>query len=213
MWTLAALSAIALVGFGVVWWLVRLHAAESPARAWWDAWSFDPAQLAERRDAWLFLASALGLFLELLMIRWISSEIRIFAYFKNFVLIACFLGFGLGCHMSRRRANVLAALVPLALLVLFVEGPRELVDALPNLLGAGSEVHVWGVPTLPVEGVTLAALAVGVAVSVPVFALVAFVFVPIGQVVGHYLENGPDGIRAYTINVTGSLVGIAAFTA
>src|SRR5436853_3757226 len=34
------------------------------------------------------------------MIRWISSEIRVFAYFKNFVLIACFLGFGLGRHVT-----------------------------------------------------------------------------------------------------------------
>jgi hypothetical protein len=45
----------------------------------------------------LILASLLGLFLELMLIRWVSSEIRTFAYFKNFVLMACFLGFGLGC--------------------------------------------------------------------------------------------------------------------
>lgn len=44
----------------------------------------------------LFLVSLLGLYFEMLMIRWLSSEIRIFAYYKNFVLIACFLGFGLG---------------------------------------------------------------------------------------------------------------------
>src|SRR6266436_774665 len=41
----------------------------------------------------LALWSLFSLFLELLMIRWISSEILIFAYFKNFVLIACFLCF------------------------------------------------------------------------------------------------------------------------
>jgi len=35
----------------------------------------------------LALVGFLGLFLELLMIRWVSSEIRVFAYFKNFVLI------------------------------------------------------------------------------------------------------------------------------
>src|SRR3989440_9267842 len=151
MWTLAALSAIALVGFGVVWWLVRLHAAESPARAWWDAWSFDPAQLAERRDAWLFLASALGLFLELLMIRWISSEIRIFAYFKNFVLIACFLGFGLGCNMSRRKANLLLMLVPLLVLTALIQSPwtalRAMISQLPAYVGASAGAQVWGVPS------------------------------------------------------------------
>jgi hypothetical protein len=36
--------------------------------------------------------SFLGLFLEMLVIRWASSEVRVFAYFKNFVLIACSAG-------------------------------------------------------------------------------------------------------------------------
>src|SRR5689334_23764512 len=54
------------------------------------------------------ILSAAGLFLELLMIRWISSEISIFAYFKNFVLIACFLGFGLGAYLCRQPMNLLA---------------------------------------------------------------------------------------------------------
>ncbi len=35
----------------------------------------------------LVLSSALGLYLELLLIRWISSKIRVFAYFKNFVAV------------------------------------------------------------------------------------------------------------------------------
>jgi hypothetical protein len=50
----------------------------------------------------LVLVSFLSLFVEMLMIRWVSSEIRIFAYFKNFVLVACFLGFGLGCYLDRK---------------------------------------------------------------------------------------------------------------
>jgi len=53
----------------------------------------------------LGLVSLLALFLELLMIRWISSENRVFAYFKNFVLIACFLGFGLGCFLSAAKST------------------------------------------------------------------------------------------------------------
>jgi hypothetical protein len=56
---------------------------------------FSPADLGGFSWQSLALWSLLSLFMELLMIRWISSEVRIFAYFKNFVLIACFLGFGL----------------------------------------------------------------------------------------------------------------------
>ena len=60
-----------------------------------SALSLRPADLGGYTTMGLVLSSVLGLYLELLLIRWISSEIRIFAYFKNFVLIACFLGFGL----------------------------------------------------------------------------------------------------------------------
>ncbi|PYV09434.1 MAG: hypothetical protein DMG07_23205, partial [Acidobacteria bacterium] len=44
------------------------------------------------------------------------------------------------------------------------------------------------------------------------FALIAFVFVPIGQMVGWYLENGSNGVLAYTINVLASLAGIILYT-
>jgi len=81
--------------------------------SWAGKWELSPADLGGFSWPQLAFWSLLSLFLELLMIRWISSEVRIFAYFKNFVLIACFLGFGLGCYLSRRRINLLAMLVPL----------------------------------------------------------------------------------------------------
>ena len=40
-----------------------------------------------RRDAKLFWISCFMLFFEILMIRWLSAEIRIFAYFQNLVLL------------------------------------------------------------------------------------------------------------------------------
>src|SRR3954462_771401 len=71
----------------------------------------------------LLIMSILGLFLEMLMIRWISSEIRIFAYFKNFVLIACFLGFGLGCSLCRRKIFPLTTALPVLFLTVLVGAP------------------------------------------------------------------------------------------
>ncbi len=85
-----------------------------------EKWEFSPQGLGGFSWRQLALWSLLALFFELLMIRWISSEIRVFAYFKNFVLIACFLGFGLGCYMSRRRVNLLTMVVPLLTLALVV---------------------------------------------------------------------------------------------
>jgi hypothetical protein len=56
----------------------------------------------------LVLISLLNLFVEMMMIRGgVSSEVRIFAYFKTFVLVACFRSFGLGCYLCRRRIQLL----------------------------------------------------------------------------------------------------------
>src|SRR5207247_7590695 len=50
-----------------------------------------------RKNSWeLMLISFIALFLELAIIRWLSAEIRIFAYFKNLPLMAAYLGFGIG---------------------------------------------------------------------------------------------------------------------
>jgi len=44
----------------------------------------------------LFVISAMALYTEVVLIRWMSAEIRMFAYLKNFTLFACFFGFGPG---------------------------------------------------------------------------------------------------------------------
>ena len=54
----------------------------------------------------LALISFVILYLELVVIRWLSTEIRIFAYFKNFPLLAAFLGFGIGCIVAPRTRNL-----------------------------------------------------------------------------------------------------------
>lgn len=38
----------------------------------------------------IFLISVLGLFLEMLLIRWIGTEVRIFAYLQNTILVVVF---------------------------------------------------------------------------------------------------------------------------
>ncbi len=189
--------------------------AASP-RSWFAKWEFAPQDLGPFSYWRLAVASLLVLFLELLMIRWVSSEVRIFAYFKNFVLIACFLGFGLGCYLCRRRINWLAMLFPLFALVFLVASPwdglRVLLRNLPVYFGATSEVHIWGVPSAPLNWASLAAFLMGVALAVSFFVLVCFLFIPLGQLVGWYLENAPHGIFGYSLNILASLSGIALYT-
>src|SRR5258708_4093494 len=109
-------------------------------RRWVAKFEFSPETLGGFSYSRLALVSLFGLFLELLMIRWISSEITIFAYFKNFVLVACYLGFGLGCYLSRRAINLLALCLPLIALALLCEFPseglRNVVPTLTAMIGA-----------------------------------------------------------------------------
>src|SRR5215471_9001964 len=50
-----------------------------------------------------FFVSFTILFFELLCIRWIPSYVRFLSYFNNFLLMASFLGIGLGILSARRQ--------------------------------------------------------------------------------------------------------------
>jgi spermidine synthase len=189
---------------------------DAKAKQWTSIWEFSLQSLGRYSSLRLILVSALGLFLELLMIRWISSEIRVFAYLKNYVLVSCFLGFGLGCYLCRRKLNLIAFLVPLLTLVFLLKFPweplRNLMSALPSYLGTASEVDYFGIPTIPLTWLSLMGLFAAIAVTIPLFILNAMVFVPIGQIVGGFLEAAPGGIAAYSFNILGGLAGILLFT-
>jgi len=55
------------------------------------------------------------LFVELLLIRWIPSEVRYIGFFSNFLLMASFLGIGVGILLGRRRTLESIAIFPLVL--------------------------------------------------------------------------------------------------
>jgi SAM-dependent methyltransferase len=87
---------------------------------------------------------------------------------------------------------------------------RILIRDLPSLLGGSADVHIWGVPSMPENWpMTISAILI----TVPIFALLVFCFVPFGQLVGWLLENATAGIRAYSVNVVAGLGGIVLFTA
>src|SRR5713101_3490327 len=165
----------------------------------------------------LALISLMSLFLELLLIRWITSEIRVFAYFKSLVLIACFLGFGLGCYLTRRKIRVAYTLAPLLVMIWLIELPwdpvRQLIVNLSGFIGWFSDVHIWSRAYFAgnsLWGVISACVAMSIVI--PLFGLIAIIFVPMGQLVGWYLENSTKGIFAYSVNILASVVGIWLYT-
>src|SRR5262249_62427033 len=50
----------------------------------------------------LFMTSFVILFFELACIRWVPAHVRLLSYFMNFILLAAFLGIGVGILASRR---------------------------------------------------------------------------------------------------------------
>src|SRR5262245_29709642 len=84
----------------------------------------------------IFLISMLALFLEMLAIRWIGTEVRIFAYLQNTILVVSFLGFGLGCFTCRQPAELRQTLLPMAALLLLMALPagREMLGLASQLL-------------------------------------------------------------------------------
>jgi SAM-dependent methyltransferase len=148
----------------------------------------------------LFGSSFLVLFLETALIRWLPAYVRLLSYFSNFILLASFLGIGVGCLLAARRQN-LFAWFPLLQLALVVAVDRlRLEIAVPSATALYFSSGTTD-GTLPVESTLL----------LPVlFVSVAVLFASVAQRMGRDLTGRPP-LRAYTINLAGSLTGVAAF--
>jgi hypothetical protein len=162
-----------------------------------------PGALLKRKDVQLFLTSFLGLYAELLCIRWMPAHVRFLSYFTNFILLASFLGLGVGILSVRRRLPFGPRTFPLLLLfaaILIAATRFELKIGSAGVLyyGAGES------GTAPPENALVLPAA---------FLLVSLLFVCIGRPLGILLGQVTPPLRAYAFDIGGSLAGIAAFFA
>lgn len=160
----------------------------------------------------LFLISVVGLFLELLLIRWIGTEIRIFAYLQNTVLVVCFLGLGMGCWDSRRAFALRDILLPLASLVALLAIPptRVALGQISTMLGGFQDFLIWA-PTISEGWARYGGPVFGLILTATLMILLWEMFVPIGRLLGRLMNEHPNTVQAYSINVAGSLLGIWLF--
>lgn len=173
-----------------------------------------PAEAPGTRQGLAILwISVLGLYLELLLIRWIGTEIRIFAYLQNTVLVVCFLGLGVGLFTSRRPISPTRGLVSLTALAAALAYPptRRAMLRISEQLSSLGEINIWefGHAGTPVE--LLGGLFVGLVLTCVVMVLIFEPFVPIGRLLGRLMDDHPAPIVAYSLNVVGSLLGIWVF--
>lgn len=163
-------------------------------------------------DVAIAAAAAASLILELAVIRWQGTVFEFFAFYKNFGLLTCFAGLGLGYALAQRDRIPLALVIPLfgwqfALLIGLRYGlplwRLESVTVLPVVEQLAMGVRRAGSLT---QGVAVYSL-----LSV-VFLLTALAFVPIGQLCGRLMMRRPE-LRAYGLNLAGSLAGVLAMFA
>jgi SAM-dependent methyltransferase len=147
----------------------------------------------------LFLTSGTILFVELLLIRWIPANVRYIAYFSNFILMASFLGIGVGIVLGRRGVQLPASPFPVLLLV-----TTTLVTvAQLNVQFSGENEIFYGVDLSNSADVNYLVLPL---IVVLVTAMLAVLALPLGPL----LRSMPP-LRAYAIDIAGSMAGIATF--
>ncbi len=147
----------------------------------------------------LITGSALMLFCELALIRWLGANVVHLSYFSNFVLLGSFLGIGLGFLISRRRWSILPYTpVILAVLVAGVFIWPVTINRSTDQVIYFTSLNTSGPPAwlvLPLIFIAVAAVLAGPA-----------------EVVGRcFAVLRP--LTAYRYDLVGSLIGIVAFSA
>ena len=162
----------------------------------------------------LALASGLVLFLELACIRWFPAHVLFLSFFTNTVLLACFVGMSVGCLVARKPTSHirgtpywLVAAVGCGLLVSAYHGKLE------RHLDVGGQANP-DVVFFGTEGNSLKEVEFVVpveAVAGAFYFLIAATMVGPGQELGRAFNRVEGRSRAYSLNLLGSLAGIAAF--
>ena len=161
----------------------------------------------------ILLISLLGLFLETLLIRWIGTEIRIFAYLQNTILVVCFLGLGLGMFTSARPIEIKQSLIPLTILLFLMAIPitRMALGATSEMLSTLGDFLIWVALEPSNTTQQIIYLAAGMALTYGVMILIVDIFVPLGRILGRLMNVNPNPIWPYSINILGSILGTLAF--
>jgi spermidine synthase len=150
-------------------------------------------------------AAALSLSLELAVIRWQGSIFEFFAFYKNYGLLACFAGLGLGYALSRSKEGIpLILTLPLLIwqfgLLIFLRWGLPSRPYSLETIPFREQINMGLMATWDQIGTVYLLLAV-------VFLLTALAFVPVGQLCGKLMERKSQ-LPAYGFNLLGSLAGV-----
>jgi len=159
----------------------------------------------------IVLVTMVSLLLELIMIRWLASVFPVFSFFKNFTLLACFLGLGAGYAVSEKQPCAPALVLPM--LALFV----GIITLMRYDIGVGTDLFA-GLPMREQTSISIWMDRLDwfdlIRHSAPLYLLLGMSFVlcacicyPVGQLCGKLLGS-TESLKAYGLNLFGSILGV-----
>jgi len=218
--TVSGLHTYAMIGAVLFWsmallaWSLRSRAARGLARVTGIAQE-NSGGVIRNQALSLLIISFVILFVELMLIRYIGSQTRIFAFYKNIPLIGAFLGLGVGClRGGGGPREALVFLVGIVGVAVFFAAIAQFLGAVLGLSAsvANSE-HILGnlfsSEISPLAIKLIFDLHIGL-YCVAVFLTLAFLFSQLGRILAVNFDGVPR-LRAYSINILGSLLGVGAF--
>jgi len=155
----------------------------------------------------LVLLSFVGLFLKLVLIRWLPAHIFSIGFFSIVVLIGSFLGLDTGFLLvsHKREFEKFFPLMFIAVIALTL-----LLGSVKVAIPANAQTWLWSFyeeyrlgSLLTIELTTPQVLAL-------VYSITLLVFIPLGQRIGRLMQVF-EPLQGYDWNVAGSLLGVLVF--
>jgi len=157
----------------------------------------------------LLLCGLAALYWELILIRWFGSCVRIVAYYSNFVLIAAFFGLGVGALLARRRFRFYNFIIPAIALSLIL---GTILGGFMHMNPKIQNEYIWigapfGITTFKEQHVWLSLWLV-----LPfIYLSITTIFIIFGQWIGLLFKEITPPLKAYSIEILGSLMGVGLF--
>jgi len=146
--------------------------------------------------------------MELAAIRWISGEIRLFAYFKNLVLLAAFLGLAIGFALvgkGKDYKSMFPWLWMIFVILVLVIGKTTENHAL--VYPGGGDESLWGISNLSFW----ISLLIFSTIVIVFFFSTLLLFIPLGQATGEEMAKHLP-VPSYIVNILASLAGVWLFS-
>ncbi len=151
----------------------------------------------------LVLVSLLALFHEMVVVRWLAGECRVYGYYANLPLITAFFGIGVGCILAPRSVRLLPLFAPLLLAFVFL-ATTDFFKRISLTAWTGEQLN----PQFFADrGGALVAFH---ASFLFLLLLSGATFVPLGQEMGRAFRPFRP-LAGYSLNLLGSLIGIWGF--